>query len=604
MKAPKLLVAAIVGVIVLSIGAFPQVLGKPEIELVLATRQWKNFNPLTSSTVYANVVLDKIYEPLIRWDDSGFKLTGALAEKWEFKTSGDKKILTFYLRKGVKWHDDQEVTADDVKYTIELFKKDPATFVNPDSLILQGLEDIKVLDKYTIQLIYDTNKAPANSFLEMAFTTLFIVPKHIWENKNIIPDPTASLDKPQQLIGCGPFKVVEIKPDEYVKLEAFPGHYLGKPEVDRIIFKIINDRNQFAMMVAAGEVDAGYHYFFGKYLEEFKKMIAGDPNVQIYRTASKSIHLLAFNFKKGFPYNNLEFRKAIAYAIPVDKIVEKYYGTDGAVLGSMGFLGPFFGDFAKYLPKEKLYPYNPEKAKEILDKLGFKDINGDGYRETPDGKPFEIYLLTRAPGDSFFRDAIGDDIARYLKEVGLKVKVDKAGDYWDKWGAGSWDLAIVGYVPSKPTDLAWFTTDNPGNRIGYSNPKFDELFNEFQRIGDPKIAYQLEEILAKDIPFIALYHPIVATPYRIDHYRGWKPNPRYYTVGYWSLIGSPTKIIKETETKIMTTTSVTTSVIEKTQTIEKKETVTKTETVEKGVCGPAILVALTSLPLILRRRRR
>ncbi|AMM53962.1 ABC transporter substrate-binding protein [Pyrococcus kukulkanii] len=604
MKAPKLLVAAIVGVIVLSIGAFPQVLGKPEIELVLATRQWKNFNPLTSSTVYANVVLDKIYEPLIRWDDSGFKLTGALAEKWEFKTSGDKKILTFYLRKGVKWHDDQEVTADDVKYTIELFKKDPATFVNPDSLILQGLEDIKVLDKYTIQLIYDANKAPANSFLEMAFTTLFIVPKHIWENKNIIPDPTASLDKPQQLIGCGPFKVVEIKPDEYVKLEAFPGHYLGKPEVDRIIFKIINDRNQFAMMVAAGEVDAGYHYFFGKYLEEFKKMIAGDPNVQIYRTASKSIHLLAFNFKKGFPYNNLEFRKAIAYAIPVDKIVEKYYGTDGAVLGSMGFLGPFFGDFAKYLPKEKLYPYNPEKAKEILDKLGFKDINGDGYRETPDGKPFEIYLLTRAPGDSFFRDAIGDDIARYLKEVGLKVKVDKAGDYWDKWGAGSWDLAIVGYVPSKPTDLAWFTTDNPGNRIGYSNPKFDELFNEFQRIGDPKIAYQLEEILAKDIPFIALYHPIVATPYRIDHYRGWKPNPRYYTVGYWSLIGSPTKIIKETETKIMTTTSVTTSVIEKTQTIEKKETVTKTETVEKGVCGPAILVALTSLPLILRRRRR
>ncbi|MFA4640075.1 ABC transporter substrate-binding protein [Pyrococcus kukulkanii] len=604
MKAPKLLVAAIVGVIVLSIGAFPQVLGKPEIELVLATRQWKNFNPLTSSTVYANVVLDKIYEPLIRWDDSGFKLTGALAEKWEFKTSGDKKILTFYLRKGVKWHDGQEVTADDVKYTIELFKKDPATFVNPDPLILQGLEDIKVLDKYTIQLIYDANKAPANSFLEMAFTTLFIVPKHIWENKNIIPDPTASLDKPQQLIGCGPFKVVEIKPDEYVKLEAFPGHYLGKPEVDRIIFKIINDRNQFAMMVAAGEVDAGYHYFFGKYLEEFKKMIAGDPNVQIYRTASKSIHLLAFNFKKGFPYNNLEFRKAIAYAIPVDKIVEKYYGTDGAVLGSMGFLGPFFGDFAKYLPKEKLYPYNPEKAKEILDKLGFKDINGDGYRETPDGKPFEIYLLTRAPGDSFFRDAIGDDIARYLKEVGLKVKVDKAGDYWDKWGAGSWDLAIVGYVPSKPTDLAWFTTDNPGNRIGYSNPKFDELFNEFQRTGDPKIAYQLEEILAKDIPFIALYHPIVATPYRIDHYRGWKPNPRYYTVGYWSLIGSPTKIIKETETKIMTTTSVTTSVIEKTQTIEKKETVTKTETVEKGVCGPAILVALTSLPLILRRRRR
>ncbi|NJE08679.1 CGP-CTERM sorting domain-containing protein [Thermococcus sp. M39] len=580
--------------------ATPAALASPDIELVLATRQWKTFNPLTSSTVYANVVLDKIYEPLIRWDDSGFKLVGALAEKWEFKTEGDKKILTFYLRKDAKWHDGKGVTADDVKYTLELFQSDPAKFVNPDPLILKGLKEIKVVDKYTIQLIYDANEAPADTFLEMAFTTLFIVPKHIWTNKSIIPDPTASLDKPEQLIGCGPFKVVEIKPDEYVKLEAFPDHYLGKPEVNKVIFKMIKDRNQFAMMVAAGELDAGYHYFFGKYLEEFKKMVANDPNVQIYRTASKSIHLLAFNFNKGFPYNNLEFRKAIAYALPVDKIVQKYYGADGAVLGSMGFLGPFFGSFAEYLPKEKLYPYDPEKAKQILDQLGFKDINGDGYRETPDGKPFEIYLLTRAPGDSFFRDAIGDEIAHYLEEVGLKVTVDKAGDYWDKWGAGSWDMAIVGFVPHKPTDLAWFTTGNPGNRVGYSNSEFDKLFDEFQKTGDPKLAYKLEETLANDVVFIALYHPVVATPYRIDHYRGWKPNPRDYTVGYWSLIGSPTKVIKETE--VITTTTKEKEVI--TTTVEKKETVTATQTVEKGVCGPAAIVGLALLPLLALRRRR
>jgi len=575
-----------------SIAAVSRVSASPGIELVLAVGKWKTLNPLTSSTVYGNVILDKVYEPLVRWNENGTKVVGALAEKWEFKTEGDKKVLTFYLRKGVKWHDGKEVTAEDVKFTIDLFKSNPSKFVNPDTLIINGLQEIKVVDKYTVQLIYNQSAA-ADKFLEMAFTTLYIVPKHIWEDKSIIPDPTASLDKPEQLIGCGPFKVVEVKPGEYVKLQAFNDYYLGKPEVDTVIFKVLTDKNQFAMMVANGELDAGYFYFFGKYLKEFENMVSKDPNVKIYRAASKSTHLLAFNFKK-WPYNNLKFREAIAYAIPVDKIIQKYYGSDGAVAGSMGFLGPFFGEYAEYMPKEKLYPYNPEKAKEILDKLGFKDVNGDGYRETPDGKPFVIHLLTRAPGDSFFRDAIGDEIANYLKAVGLKVEVDKAGDYWDKWGAGSWDLAIVGYVPHKPTDLIWFTTDNPGNRVGFSDKTYDETFKEFERTGDPALAHKLEEILAKNVVFIALYHPIVATPYRVDHYKDWKPNPRFLTLGYWSLLGTPEK-------PTTTTSPGTSSAPASSSTTSSSQTPTTSES-EKGICGPAALVLLAVLPLLKRRR--
>ncbi len=582
-----------------SIAAVPRVSASPGTELVLAVGKWKTLNPLTSSTVYSNVILNKVYEPLIRWDKSGTKVTGALAEKWEFKKEGDNKVLTFHLRKGVKWHDGKEVTAEDVKFTIELFKSNPSKFVNPDTLIINGLQEIKVVDKYTIQLVYNQSAA-ADKFLEMAFTTLYIVPKHVWEDKSVIPDPTASLDKPKQLIGCGPFKVVEVKPGEYVKLQAFKDYYLGKPEVDSVIFKILTDKNQFAMMVANGELDAGYFYFFGKYLKEFEKMVSGDPNVKIYRAPSKSTHLLAFNFKR-WPYNNLEFRKAIAYALPVDKIVQKYYGTDGAKPGSMGFLGPFFGEYCKYMPKEKVYPYNPDKAKEILDKLGFKDVNGDGYRETPDGKPFKIYLLTRAPGDSFFRDAIGDEIAKYLKEVGLKVEVDKAGDYWDKWGAGSWDMAIVGYVPHKPTDLIWFTSNNPGNRVGFSDKTYDELFQKFQTTGDPTLAHKLEEILANNVVFIALYHPIVATPYRVDRYKDWSPNPRFLTLGYWSLLGKPVK-----PTPTTTTSSTTTSSTPKPSTSSTTTSSPKTSTTssggEKGICGPAALVLLAVLPLLRRRR--
>ncbi|MEO2152047.1 MAG: CGP-CTERM sorting domain-containing protein, partial [Thermococcus sp.] len=183
--------------------------------------------------------------------------------------------------------------------------------------------------------------------------------------------------------------------------------------------------------------------------------------------------------------------------------------------------------------------------------------------------------------------------------VGLKVEVDKAGDYWDKWGAGSWDMAIVGFVPHKPTDLIWFTSNNPGNRVGFSDKTYDELFQKFQTTGDPTLAHKLEEILANKVVFIALYHPIVATPYRVDRYKDWSPNPRFLTLGYWSLLGKP---VKPTPTLTTSSTSSPTPKPSTSSTTSSPKTSPTSSEGEKGICGPAALVLLAVLPLLRRRR--
>lgn len=504
--------------------------------VVLATPAWKTLNPLTYRTVYDDIVLGKIYDTLVKkWVD-GVTIKPELAASWEFKHEGNNKVLVFHLRKDVVWHDGQPLTADDVVYTINLVRSKPQAYIAPSKYVYEGLLDVTEPDKYTVELTYDATKAAADRFLLEAFTTLYIVPKHVWEK---LSDTTTSLSKPEDMIGCGPFKVIEVKPGQYVKLVAFDKYFRGKPEVDSLLIKVVSDRNTFAMMVNTGEVDAGYFYFFGKLLESLQKTVANNPNIKIYRCPSTSIHMLVLNTHKSF-FQNVEFRRAIAYAINVTAIVTKYYGKDGAILGTMGFLGPRFGNYSYYVPKEKVYPYNPDLAKKILDKLGYKDVNGDGWRETSDGKPLVIDMITRAPGDSFFRDAIADEIANYLAKVGIKVQVEKLASsvYWSRWGKMSYDMAIVGYVPGSPLALSWFTTGDPGNVVKYSNPVYDALVSKFITSGDPKYAWEAEKILIKECFLIGLYHPIVATPYRVDKFKDWVASPVGLTAGYWSVLGS------------------------------------------------------------------
>ncbi len=506
------------------------------VEIVLATPAWKTLNPLTFVTVYGEIVIDKIYEPLVRLGPDGVTVVPNLAESWSIKTEAGKKIVIFKLRKGVVWHDGEPVTADDVVYTIKLVMSNPKAFVAPSKYVYEGLESVEKVDDYTVKLVYDASKAAADSFLLQAFTSLYIVPKHVWEK---LPDKTASLTDPKLLVGCGPFKVVEVKPGEYVKMVAFEKHFRGKPGVDKLMIKVVENRNTFAMMVATGQVDGGYFYFFGKLLEALEKTVKGNPNIRIYRCPSTSTHMLVLNINKPV-FKNVKFRKAILYAINVDAIVKKYYGEKGAIPGTMGFLGPRFGIYSYYVPKEQVYPYNPELAKKILDELGYRDIDGDGYRETPDGKKLELVLITRAPGDAFFRDAIADEIANYLKKVGIKVRVEKLASkvYWARWKKKEFDMAIVGYVPKYPIALSWFTTGDPGNVLGYSNPVYDALVSRFIRTGDPKLAWEAEKILIREAFLVGLYHPIVATPYRIDKYKDWVASPVGYTAGYWSVLGS------------------------------------------------------------------
>ncbi len=492
-------------------------------------------NPLRIKTMYEMIILNLIYEPLVRLNASATGIIPWLAESYE--VSDDGLTYTFHLRHGVYWHDGEPVTAQDVVYTFELIKQIPEW-----SKLVAVIENVTATDDYTVVIKL---KEPYANFLA-DLTELYIVPKHVIEKAfadGAISNITESLP-PQYLIGCGPFKVAEWNLPQYVKLEVVPTHFVfggQTPEVKEITFYIVTDINQLAMKIASGELDTGYILLYGARLEAFKQLVGGG-DVIFYKTVSRSVHTLGFHLGHP-PLNDYAFRLAIAYAINVTAIVQKYYGTEFAIEGNMGFISPYFGDYCYYLPKERIYPYNPELAKKILDAAGYVDRDGDGYREAPDGSKISLVLLTRAPGDLFYRDKIAEDIKKYLEEVGIKVEVVATKDFWSRLAKGEYDMFITGWVPKDPiTGLGWFTSEQAviggANLLFYSDSEYDMLYSKFKETGDKALAYKLEEKLAGDIPFIALYHPYVIVPVRVDKYKDWIINPRLYAVNYWTFIGS------------------------------------------------------------------
>lgn len=221
---------------------------------------------------------------------------------------------------------------------------------------------------------------------------------------------------------------------------------------------------------------------------------------------------LIFNYQK-YPTNIEDFRKAIAYGINRDEIVEQVLHGYG-IPANTGIIHP---ESEWYNPDLPGYEYNPTKANEILDSLGFFDTDSDGVREYPEGGKLKFELITVG---SYTSEAYLIQIQ--LEKVGIKIDV-KAMD----WGTvdailkeGNFYLAINGYGGIvKPTILPdWPATT-------YDNPAYRSLYEEQKKILDydqrKSRIYQLQEIIADDLPVYTLYHPKMCSVYNPEKLDTW-----------------------------------------------------------------------------------
>ncbi len=426
-----------------------------------------------------------VFDTLIWKDENGF--IPALAKEWNYDEA--ENAYTFKRQENAQWHDGTPVTADDVVFTVDYVKAHPdpfVTLVGPS-----GISQAKAADAHNVKLYLESEYAP---FLYNIAGTMVILPRHIWEN---IDDPM-TFDGPEAVIGSGPYKLKNYNKAQGTYLyEAFEDYYQGKPIVEKLVFVKTSEELVPAALMQ-GEVDAA----------DIPPEMVETLEAKGFTTVRCSYSWCAkmtINHQKE-PLNQKEFRQALAYALDRQALVDVTQ-RGYAIPGSPGLLAP---DNRWYNPEIEQYEYNPQKAQELLEGLGY-ELSKDGYF-TKDGRTLELALITQSA--SGFKE-VGQFIKDALEDFGIKINltvmegksVDAKVQAWD------FDLSIYGHGGLyEPSILRKVITGSGFNSARYTeNAELNQLLEDQLHEMDPgkrlDLVQQAQALYAEDVPAITLYHP-------------------------------------------------------------------------------------------------
>lgn len=448
---------------------------------------WDTIDPAYCSGFDAGEMAVKIFDGLVRFDYYSNDIVPDLAESWEVKN--DNKTFIFHLRKGVKFHNGREFTAQDVKYTFDrLYDPETASpgtwvydmIVGIDEALAgkaDGVAGVQVIDDYTVR--FDL-KYPFGLFLtHLTLPYGLIVPQEEVEKWGE--------QFSQHPVGTGPWKFVEWEHDNKLVLEANEDYWEGRPYLDRVVYRVIPQA-----LTRIAEFEAGNLDYTSVPQEEIQRW-TNDPKWKpyVHKMAELSSYYLALN-QKFKPLDNPKVKQAIALAIDSEQIVKalfpNYVPADDAIPDGMpgGSDKPGLG-------------YDPEKAKELLAEAGY-----------PDGFEMEIWTST---GEKSVR--VGGVLQALLKRVGIDVKLVKndwsvffatvkkgeAPAYYLSWWADYAD----------PYNFLKALYGSEGSRINYKNVVVDKMLEEMARTTSVEarvnISKKIIDVVRKEgDPYVWLYH--------------------------------------------------------------------------------------------------
>lgn len=461
--------------------------------------------------------LAPIYNRLVRFYNG--TLVKEVADSVQM--SPDGKIYVVKIANGIKFHDGVPLTAHDVAFTINVLRTSSWAYYYG---YFRNVDRAEAVDNTTV-IIY--MKSVDAGFVENALSVMNIMPRHIWEPKlRELGDGLAKYSPSiKELVGSGPFIIEEYQPGQFIAYRANENYWQGRPCVDRLIANFIGDSSVALLALQKGDIQT---YAVGFISPEVVPKILSTPGMAVHVYQSDFYYHWGLNNKKK-PFNITLFRIALAYAVDYEAIINTALMGYG-IRGSPGFVPPF-GVHAKwYNPNLKYYNYNLSKAAEILDQLGFRDVDKDGWREAPDGSKFKIEIYP--PSYDIIRVRIAELIASSLAKIpggGIKadVRIADWNTVWSLIRGGQVDTWLLGSGPGY--DISWlqtrFHSNGSANWNRYSNPEVDRLIDQLVSELDPskrrEIAWRIQEILADEVPAVNLYYRQFAVPYRTDTFEGW-----------------------------------------------------------------------------------
>jgi peptide/nickel transport system substrate-binding protein len=434
--------------------------------------------------------INHVLEPLVALDPSTGGLTGVLAESWEPVAGKGWRVR---LRRGVKFHNGDDFTAEDVKYTLEsIVDPENAKWIQPTIKGKMGrLQGVQVEDKYSAVL------------LTGAFSRAFM--KNLVQT-SIVPARVARDQKErfaQRPVGTGPYRFVEYLSGQRLVVEANDQHWRGAPKSKRIVFRFLAENATRLAALESGEV-ALVNNVPPDAIARIKAR--GDLDV-VAQPTSRYMHIRMVESRP--PFDNPKVRLAMNYA--VDK--------EGIFKGIMGGLGslqstPWPPSMLGHNDQLKPFPYDPDRARQLLKEAGASSL------KIKYGGPVGRYLNDKL---------VSEAVLTQLRRVGIEAEPDlrEFGAFFQNVFQRKYDAFLLGYSyggldPENAREF-WY---GKSNLIDYKNPRVDQLFDQGDSTpseAEAGAAYrELAGILWNDVPEVWMYYQpdITGVSKRL---RGWRP---------------------------------------------------------------------------------
>lgn len=429
------------------------------------------------------VLIYNILNPLVHVDHLA-NIVPVLAES--FEASEDGLTFTFHLNQGVLFHNGEELTAEDVKYTFD-------TYSEPGNVIASrflGMGSVEAVDRYTV--VVHMNEINAAFVAQAGLVPIVPAAYHA---------EVGSDGFSANPIGTGAFRLREWRAAEFTELEAFPDHFRGAPGVSVLRLEVVPEPSVRYIALQTGDA----HSNVWPLLVEDSLSMEGDPRFRVVRTLGDSVKFFPINLRLPV-FDDVRARRALMHATDRQRIIDDLW--DGAATVATSNLSPKNG---YYYTTEgvRQYPFDPEQARSLLDDAGWT-VGSDGIR-VRDGVRFS-FTNTTFTGDQA-RRPIAELAQQFYREVGVEMLLAEGPTtaVLDGLRAGNYDSSVFNWTfggTPEPNPASTLRTGGGDNFSGYSNPEMDRLIDAGVRVVDPEarraIYHQIQQLFAEDVPNIFL----------------------------------------------------------------------------------------------------
>lgn len=439
-----------------------------------------NLDPRIGTDAQSEDIDGLLFDGLVQ-RGANMNLAPDLAQSWE---TPDPLTYVFHLRHGVKFHDGRPLTSADVKYTLDSIISGSIQSTKRGSF--NDVESVGTPDDAT--LIIHLRQPYASFIYNVSRLAIGIVPEG--SGAGLALDP----------VGTGPFKFVSMTPDEEIIVERNPDYFGHVPNIKRLRMRVVPDGIVRALELRKGTADIGG---VDSLTPDMIVALAKEPGIVVDEQPGTQLAYISFNFQDSI-LSRREVRQALAYATDREALIR--YLLRGQARLANGILPP---DNSAYDPDVKMYPFDPRKAEQLLDSVGF--------RRRPDGVRFHITLKTSTEESARL---LGEALAAQWKRVGvaLDLRSLEEGTFYADIARGSFQLYALrwtGYTNNDPDifDYVFNSRRMPplgANRGRYRNPALDQLLDEQRAEMDPGmrklLLWKVQEIVAEDEPYITLWY--------------------------------------------------------------------------------------------------